>query len=248
MHVLCILTLRDKAEKIEAGTPVELSFMPKDESDSHLVVELEETHERKIHVIIVSEDLSYFNHIHAEPEESGAYTVSETFPSGGKYIIYTDYKPESGANQTDKISVYVQGTAAKSSHYHEQKLVSTTDGYRVTAINADTFSTGSIEIPIVVEKNGRALKRVDIDNYLGAVAHIILVSQEGKDYIHIHPESTEAYLIVAHANIPKAGIYRMWVQFKTNDSVHTADFTFDIKNTARADEKKHNSGHAAHMH
>lgn len=242
------MSLRTHPEQVEAGKAIELSLDPRDGSDSATTVELEETHEKMIHVIVVNEDLSWFDHIHAEPSRNGAYTVRETFPTGGKYLVYADYKPLGRANQTDRLTLNVNGAPVKAVPHHESKLMANSDGYSLSIVNTKRLETGRVAMAILVEKDGKKLKRSDLENYLGAVAHIILISQDEKDFIHIHPESTDEYPILAHADIPKPGIYRMWVQFQTNGSVHTADFTLDVEQGSDHGSQEHAHAHAGHKH
>jgi hypothetical protein len=236
-------------DRIEAGKEVELALTPRDESDSTVVVELQETHEKLIHVIAVNEELTWFDHIHAEPDNTGAYKVRETFPAAGKYLVYADYKSTVGGPQTDRLQLDVVGNKKTSStRQHQAKIESETDGYSLSIQNGSNLKTGSVSLPILLEKDGKKVERADIENYLGAVAHIILIGQNDKAFVHIHPESTDISPIHAHADISKPGVYRMWVQFQTNGKVHTADFTLNFEQGAKTKEASHRHSHAAHQH
>jgi hypothetical protein len=114
--------------------------------------------------------------------------------------------------------------------------------------NGNNLKTGSVELPVILEKDGSKVERSDIENYLGAVAHIILIGQEDKDFIHIHPESSETSPIHAHAEITKPGVYRMWVQFQTNGQVHTADFTLNFEQGTERTDESHRHSHVSHKH
>jgi hypothetical protein len=243
------MKLATNPNRIEAGNKVELSFTPKDKSESSVIVELQETHEKLIHVIAVNEELTWFDHIHAEPDNTGAYKVKETFPAAGKYLVYADYKTTIGGPQTDRLEVNVSGNGNASSHQpHQVKIKSETDGYSLLIPNGKNLKTGSVSLPIILLKDGKKIERVDIENYLGAVAHIILIGQDDKDFVHIHPESSEISPIHAHAEISKPGLYRMWVQFQTNGKVHTADFTLNFEQGAKTNEVSHEHSQAAHKH
>lgn len=234
------MTLTTTPENIEAGKSARLILTPRNNAG---VVSLEETHERKLHLIAVREDLSWFDHIHPQPEADGSYTISETFPTGGNYILYADYKPTGSSAQTDTLSVHVHGNQHEEIAW-QPNHVSETDGYSVSLEHTDSLFSGSVSIPIVIRKAGKALKRTDLEDYLGAAAHIILISVTEKDFLHVHPETTDAHPVLAHAAIKKPGLYRMWVQFQTQGIVHTADFTIDVK----AAQAEHHHAPAAHKH
>lgn len=242
------MNLVTNPDRIEAGKEAELAFTPKDKSDSTVVVKLQEAHKKKIHVIVVNEELTWFDHIHAEPDK-GAYKVTETFPAAGKYLVYADYKSTVGGLQTDRLEVNVKGNKNTSSHHkHQAKIKSETNGYSLSIPNGKHLTTGSVSLPIILEKDGKKVERADIENYLGAVAHIILIRLDDKDFVHIHPESTEISPIHAHADISKPGLYRMWVQFQTNGKVHTADFTLNFEQGAETTEVNHEHSHSRHNH
>lgn len=233
------MTVTAVPENIEAGKPAQLTLTPHSEKG---IVTLEETHERKLHLIAVTEDLSWFDHIHPQPTPGGAYTIRETFPAGGDYLLYADYKPQDGSAQTDRLELHVHGEQTPGIT-HPLKNISETDGYTVTVENSHSLFSGSVAMPVVIRKEGNVLKRSDLETYLGAPAHIILIGVKDKDFLHVHPGSTEAHAVYAHANIMKAGLYRMWVQFQTNGIVHTADFTLDVKS---AGEQGHSTPEHKH--
>jgi hypothetical protein len=62
-------------QSIEAGKAATLSFTPKNKDNANAAVPLEVEHEKKIHLIVVSEDLSWFSHIHPEYQTDGSFTV-----------------------------------------------------------------------------------------------------------------------------------------------------------------------------
>ena len=128
---------------IEAGKPTTLTFTPKNKDNTNESVPLDVEHEKKIHLIVVSEDLSWFSHIHPEYQADGSYSVTETFPNGGNYILYADYKPTGRSTQLEKIQVSVKGAAKKPVTYSEARLVSQVDGYEVKFVNGSELKANN---------------------------------------------------------------------------------------------------------
>jgi hypothetical protein len=215
-------------QSIEAGKAATLSFTPKNKDNTNAAVPLDVEHEKKIHLIVVSEDLSWFSHIHPEYQTDGSYTVTETFPVGGNYFLFADYKPSGSTHQLEKIRVTVKGAAKQPVTYATAKLISKTDGYNVNFVNGNELKSG-VEGHLIVniEKNGKLINPSEIEKYLGANAHIVIVGLDNKEYLHVHPEANE-FPIHAHTMISKPGIYRMWLQFQTGGKVHTADFVLNV--------------------
>jgi oxalate decarboxylase/phosphoglucose isomerase-like protein (cupin superfamily) len=68
---------------------------------------------------------------------------------------------------------------------------------------------------------------VDVEPYLGASGHLVVLREGDLAYLHVHPE-TEASAdrqIRFGVEYPSAGRYRMFLQFKHQGRVHTAAFT-----------------------
>jgi hypothetical protein len=61
---------------LAVGQPATLSFTPKVAGKESEDVALDLQHEKKIHLIVVSDDLSYFEHIHPEYQADGSYQAS----------------------------------------------------------------------------------------------------------------------------------------------------------------------------
>jgi hypothetical protein len=117
---------------VNPNQEVTLSMIPKLKDNDKEQVALDVEHEKKIHLIVVSDDLSYFDHIHPEINADGSYIVKHKFPFGGKYTLFADYKP-SGANHTvDNLNVNVTGNAPAAKKYSSDVLVKNVDGFSVT--------------------------------------------------------------------------------------------------------------------
>lgn len=230
-------------QKIEAGKPNELSFsITKDDKN----VALDIVHEKKIHLLIVNEELTWFDHIHPEAQKNGNYTVTETFPYSGKYLLYTDFKASNSTTTVNKQEIDVAGNVAANPANTKNKWVSKVDDYKVTLVNGNDFKTNRAQhFDIFIEKDGKFITAKDLQPYLGAVAHVIVIGKTDKDFLHVHPTSNEKYPIHGETRFEKDGVYRMWVEFQINGIVHKADFTVDVAdgNEIIESENHNQSGH-----
>jgi hypothetical protein len=72
----------------------------------------------------------------------------------------------------------------------------------------------------------------DLQPYLAAYGHLVVLRQGDLAYLHVHPDGepgdgrTKAGPnIVFYAEVPSAGTYRLYLDFKHGDVVRTAEFT-----------------------
>jgi len=246
--------------QLEAGKPALLSFTPKIRGNESAPVPLDLVHEKKMHLILVSDDLSWFDHIHPEFSVTGSYDIkvlskgepfakgrghNETrFDAGGKYWAFTDFKPAGGLNQVDKTEFSVAGTPVKPVAYTQAKMTTSVDGYSVTLSThgEDIVSGAPTHIHIAVSEKGGRLTPDKIENYLGAKAHVVLIETSTKEFVHVHPELAGDELEM-NTTFAKPGMYRGWLQFQTNGVVHTADFVLNVK-----EGKPEAAGHEGHGH
>lgn len=212
----------------EAVKPATLSFTPKIKGNENTPVPLEEVHEKKLHVIIASKDLSWYNHIHPEFSANGAYTVDETFPAGGEYIIFADYQPTGAGNQVERFVVNVSGAPAVVQNFNSTSLTTETDGYLVKLVPAaESFLTNNMNhLGVEVTLDGKPF--TNFENIMGAKGHLVIISGDGQKYIHVHPDEVEGKLDL-HTQFDQPGFYRAFFQFQTNGKLHTSYFTIEVK-------------------
>lgn len=229
---------------VNPNEEVTLSMIPKLKDNDKEQVALDVEHEKKIHLIVVSDDLSYFDHIHPEINADGNYIVKHKFPFGGKYTLFADYKP-SGANHTvDNLTVDVKGNTPAAKKYSGDQLVKDVDGFTVTLTpEGGKFVTKSpMHISGAVTKDGKPVDPNTMENYLGAKAHMVVVSLDEKKYLHVHP-GVENGKFDLHTTFDKPGVYRGWIQFQTDGKIHTSDFVINVTEGSASTASKEHSGH-----
>ena len=218
---------------------VTLSMTPKNKDNAAEQVALDVEHTKKIHLIVVNEDLSWFDHIHPEYNTDGSYSVKEKFPNAGKYTLFADYKPSGGNHTVDVLNVNVAGTAPAAKTYGADKLTGDAgDGFSVKLTpEAGKFLTNMpMHINGVVMQNGKEVDVNTLEDYLGAKAHMVVVSLADKKYLHVHPSVEDAKFDL-HTTFEKPGVYRGWIQFQSKGKVYTSDFVMNVAEGKAADMK-----------
>jgi hypothetical protein len=247
---------------VEAGKAATLSFTPKIKGNNSETVPLDIQHDKKLHLIVVSKDLAYFDHIHPEFQASGSYDISvlpkekdytkgkfvnETkFDQGGDYVLFADYLPSGATHQLERVELNVAGKPYQAKKFAEARTVSKVDGFEVSIVpeGGKFLNKGTMHISGIVKKDGKEVPADQFENYLAAKAHVVMISEDTKDYLHVHPEVVDGRLDL-HTEFGKTGIFRGWLQFQTDGKVHTADFVVNVEE-GTAPESEHAS--AEHKH
>ena len=168
-------------ETPEAGEPATLTFAFPDKQGRNVRF-LEKVHEKQIHMIVVSKDLSEFAHIHPAPAPGDVFTVTHTFAHGGIYTVYADYTAPGSGPSVQRTDINGEGKGASPAPLcPDANFTKTVDGVQVTLSLPAKVKAG-VDLPLRF-----TVSTTDLDPYLGAWAHIVLVSADRRTFIHAHP-------------------------------------------------------------
>jgi len=222
-----------------AGQSVQLVFTIKDFAGKS-VRSLEIVHEKPMHLMVVSRDLSEFWHIHPEPSAGNTLRVAQVFPHGGEYRLFADFTPVGGPNRIEPFTLTVQGAGRAPIPLDSSGTQTTVaGGVRMSLTLSEPLRTGrdiGLSMTLADAKTGAPIR--DLQRYLGAWAHIAIVSQDTQDFLHVHPMEEEARNGMSPSTIRtatgfrKAGLYKMWVQFQRQGRVTAAPFVLRVADGA----------------
>ena len=80
--------LKSNPQTVESNKETELTFSIKDK-DGAQVKDFKVVHEKKMHLIVVSNDLAEFEHLHPEIQADGSFKIKQIFKHSGKFIFGT---------------------------------------------------------------------------------------------------------------------------------------------------------------
>jgi len=254
MATLIHTELRTEPAGVQAGRPAKLIFTVRDGQGTQ-VRQLQVVHEKAMHLLVVSEDLNDFEHLHPKQTEDGSFFVSHTFQHAGNYRLYVDFTPSHADPVVDRFMLTVSGS-----------------GRPAVALVADTAGTKTVQreslnVTMTTEKplrvgvqsmlnfavaDAHTNKPVtDLQPYLGALAHFVIISQDGIDFLHAHPvekgetpapqghhghggkesnshmhgmSMASASEVGAHTRFPRTGVYKVWAQFQRGGRIITVPF------------------------
>jgi len=182
------LDFKTEPGQIQAGAPATLIFTVMD-SKNAVVKDLQVVHEKPLHLLIVSKDLAEFYHIHPEPTSDGSYRVQHTFPNGGDYKFYADFTPPNAKQVVESIDVKVSGAERpKVALVADKKLEKSVDGLKVTMKPSAKIEAGQeLTLDFAAFDAVTGKPATDLQNYLGELAHFVIISEDLVDFVHAHP-------------------------------------------------------------
>ncbi len=191
--------------------------------------QLEHVHEKPLHLIITSEDLAFFDHVHPQPNAKDQYEIAYDFPAPGRYHLWADYTaPGAG-----------------------QRIVASTIDVRQAGV-ARPVAPAGLQVKLDPTGDVRAgdevafrvsLSPTDYEPFLGAWAHLVLIDESRRHFLHAHPEQAAVHVhgvndaplgpppptVHVKTVFPEAGRYKVWVQVQRQGNLITTPFWVDVK-------------------
>ncbi|MFD2613410.1 hypothetical protein [Paenibacillus gansuensis] len=215
---------------VRSGEETEISVRLED-SQGKPMDDYDINHEKKMHLIVVSKDLSYFNHVHPEYKGDGTFAVQLNFPNGGEYKLIADFIPSGMSAMTLSHWVTVEGKHAAGSKLQPDKVLAKEINGKQITLTMEKPTAGMetvLKFYLTDAATNEPVK--DLEPYLGAVGHVVILSQDTEQYLHVHPadENTTGPEAKFATTFPKSGIYKIWGQFQHNGKVYIVPFVVDV--------------------
>ncbi|MDX1930626.1 MAG: hypothetical protein SFV81_29155 [Pirellulaceae bacterium] len=187
-------------------------------------------HEKLVHLIIVHKGLDHFDHVHPDVATKGQLSAEVTFPVGGDYFLFADYQPQGGTAALGKSQLSAVGNTPPAPQLQpNQSPVVDVDGVRAKVTTNFKAEESTITFQLM-SPDDKPLS--DLQPYLGAMGHLVILSADGGQYVHSHPlehskvAAVGTVAFAAHFTVP--GIYKMWGQFQRDSRVFTIPFVIDF--------------------
>ena len=231
--------------------PVRLRFTVRHPSTRAVIDKFALVHEKPYHLFVISQDMEFYDHIHPEQQSDGAYAIELTLPRPGYYRLFSDFLPVGGAPQVIPRVIATAGftgdLASSQSRLVPDAILRKTLGD--LAVTLSLPSTGlaagreeTLRYRVEDAKTGAPF--TDVEPYLGAFGHTLVMSADTLQYVHAHPvellpdasagsiQPAGGPALTFKAMLPKAGRYRLWTQIKRRGVVSTVQFTLDVASAA----------------
>ena len=245
--------------KPKAGDKTKLSFEVSDGATR--LTSFDVVHDKRMHLLMVTPDLAWFQHEHPQMQPDGSFALDFVFPQGGTFRLFSDFKATGKPGAVVPVDINVDGTpsptvALAASNLSEARVLG---DYRVRMTSPVPPAGTSATLKFLVVKNN--LPVTDLQPYLGALGHLVIIHEDGKTFLHSHPEDHAAHHddtgkppyshpstgeVGFATHFAKPGLYKAWAQFLHNGTSLTADFVIDVKPGAATKSADHD--HGGHRH
>lgn len=212
-------------------TPITLEIQDR---QGQAIPKFDRFQEKLMHLIVVSNDLQFFSHIHPEYKQKGRFEVAITLPKAGKYTLFSDYKPAGEAEAVSTMPIQAAGSPPASPDIDLSRTKTLGD----LNVNLDlSQSQPKAKQPVTLTFNLQTAQTrqpvTDLQPYLGERGHLVILKQSPAlsraDYIHAHalPVAQEGQ-VQFKTTFPEAGRYKLWGQFNHNGQIVTTDFWLEV--------------------
>jgi len=227
-------TLRLAQTLVDAGEQVPLQFRITDPTGAP-VTRYVDNHQKQLHLIAVRRDLTGFQHVHPTMDRAGTWSIPVDL-SAGDYRVLADFIPEGGENLTLGADVHVAGS------YEPKPLpapttTATVDGFTVKLSGGPTANESSM-LTFSISRDSKPV--TDLQPHLGAYGHLVALRASDLAYLHVHPmgepgdgPTAAGPEVGFHTTFPSDDDYRLFLDFKHENVVRTAEFTISVDRGAQ---------------
>ena len=231
-------------KKFSANTPSVYTFSIIDDQGV-VMKDFAITHTKPMHVIVARKDLKYFQHVHPLYDEtSGKFSLTDlTFPADGEYRIFADFAAKGGMMDASGMPLAITvsedvmvGNATsytKEALGSEERTKTFSDLKAALIIKPTALVSGSETMLTYALTDASNTPIKDLETYLGALGHAVVLREGTLDFIHAHPleDSTKPQngKVNFMVYFPESGKYKIFTQFQRAGKVITTEFVVKVE-------------------
>ena len=190
---------------------------------------------KQMHMVVVSDDLRFFDLVQASYKSSQNIEVKPKFPAPGEYTVFSDYNP---SGEQEQISVEKVSIPGKVPFPTELESFSTSKTFSDTKVdlslsqpNIKAGKEVTLKFNLKQANNNKPIK--DLKPHLGKKANLVVIKSSSSlaDSDYVHTESIKKSpnnQVQFTTKFPQPGTYKLWLQFNRNGKVKTADFWLTV--------------------
>ena len=227
------ILIMNESEPLKIGSLNTINFTLVDKNNNQIIADdLQMTHTKKIHLMIIDPTLTDYQHIHPilVKSSNGEHFTFDFTPKSSGYIMWADITPNNIGHEYIKTII---GNPNKNLKPDEKiNNVAKVGSYKINLVfEGDVKKDVMTMLIAIITKNGKPVK--NLQPIMGTSAHIAVFANNGQTLIHTHPEentNAKKGIISFHLDPKASGYAKMFVQFKVNGVEYFAPFGFKIQN------------------
>ena len=199
--------------------------------DGAPVTDYDVRHEKELHFIAVRRDFNGFQHVHPTRDADGTWSTTLDL-TPGQWRLFADFAPRGAEALTLGADLTVAGTTQPRTPLPVSRS-DTVDGYTVQ-VEGDLTAGEHSMLTLSVSRSGEPV--TDLEPYLGAYGHLVALREGDLAYLHVHPdgepgdgETRPGPDVVFGAEVPSPARYHLYLDFKHDGVVRTAEFVLDAE-------------------
>lgn len=188
---------------------------------------------KRMHFYAIRTDLTGFQHLHPTMAADGTWTADLSALAPGSWRMFASFTPDGGAGKGTAFvlsrAVTVPGTE-KRTPVPAAAARARVDGYTVT-VQGEPMAGMSHPLTVTVTKDGRPV--TTLQPYLDTYAHLTAFHEGDTAFAHLHPTTRVdgdhgGPKLAFDADLPTAGNWRLFLQFRAGGELHTAALTLQV--------------------
>ena len=140
---------------------------------------------KKLHMIFVRDDFKVFLHEHPVLGRDGHLLLTQTFPTPGTYLAYTDGLPNQMNHQVFRFEFNVGQPSPPDRNVPLTGLGVQAGPYEVDISSVRLHAGMMSTLDVAILKDGKPA--TDLHPYLGVPAHSVFLNARDLSYVHVHP-------------------------------------------------------------
>lgn len=186
-------------------------------------------HTKKLHLFIFDPALKEFRHEHPEYSNSKWHVTTDLSVSGNYWTWVQGEITKDGEEFTSNTRLKVSGGTQANPLPPELGDVRTgTDSLSQVVLSKNKIVKNKM-VMLTLRFSRKDGTKPQLSPYLGEMAHVIGVLEDGDSLVHIHPMNTDKpNELMLHAEFPQSGHYRLWVQFIDEGVLKTVPLSVQV--------------------
>ncbi len=253
-------------EVVEAAQSFTLTLNIQDTTTNAPVTEFDEVHTKLLHLILISEDLGEFHHLHPDYEGDGTFTLNDVvLPLAANYIVFADFTPTGDTQQVVRNVLTVSGAEPTHAHLTASASDVTVGDLTIHLGNEGITAGTETSLSFHVTDANTGADVTNLEEYLGAAGHLVIIDPSTQVYIHTHPAGHDMDNMsgMSHtatatpemagmempmqygphlefmATFPTEGLWAMWLQVQYEGEIYTFPYVVEVTGTSEAAPAAH---------